>query len=443
MLIVRTFSDLFSRKTPLAARLWRGGGLVAAFIGTLMVGNLFVSRQRAVTWDMLGHDFLAFYYGGTCALTGHYERLYDLPATRVFEHNTGTAAGLSLGTSFGPWWNPPFAAWLFAPFAALPYLTALHAWWVFSGVCLTASMFLLAGMLRGGWKIKLLLPFLVVLSMPCFQVFCHGQNTCFSLLLLTTTVWLWRKNRGLLAGMVCGLLFYKPQLGAVIAAVLCVNQGRRAVLGVCLTGAALALANVLLMPGSLYEFAYHMPLNLHWIQEENLYRWERHVTLKSFWRLVFQGDTVGVTQWSTRVAWYASELMMGAALIALVIRTLREGRSACARDRLIAATIAAMPLVMPFYFDYDLLLLTVGIVVYAADRQRELALGQEANGEDRAVVAVWVGIFLVTMLWKWQMGPLVPLLVAAAGLLIRRAFRATRIPAVLESPRTLPSALAA
>ncbi len=38
-----------------------------------------------------------------------------------------------------------------------------------------------------------------------------------------------------------------------------------------------------------------------------------------------------------------------------------------------------MPLLMPFYFDYDLLLLSVGIVVYAADRQRKLNLSDAAS----------------------------------------------------------------
>ncbi|MGD0768962.1 MAG: glycosyltransferase family 87 protein [Tepidisphaeraceae bacterium] len=443
MRIIDVLKDRLTTRHDLRTRLWRVGGLVAVFLVTILIGNTFISKDRAITWDMLGHDFLPFYYGGTCARTGHYEQLFDLPAAKAFEFNTGHAAGLSLGTSFGPWWNPPFAAWMFAPLSALPYLSALHVWWTFSAVCLAASIFLMCRMLRGGWETQLLVPFLVLMAMPCFQAFCHGQNTFFSLMLLTTTVWLWRGNRSLLAGMVCGLLFYKPQLGAVIAAVLCLGQGRRAILGVCLTGTALVLVNVLTMPGTLHEFVYHVPLNLRWIQDENPYRWERHVTFKAFWRLVFQGDNVGPTTTATRVLWGFSEIAMLAALGAMVVKTMRSENSPSERDRLISATIAAMPLLMPFYFDYDLLLMSVGIVVYAADRQRGAAAKEAQNWEDRWLVRVWSVVFLALIFWKTRMNPVVPLLAAAAGMLIRRGLRTPAKSSAAELPRSLPTALAA
>jgi alpha-1,2-mannosyltransferase len=434
----------FTTQRDIPTTLWRRGGLVAAFLLTILVGNKLIPKDKAVTWDMLGHDFLALYYGGNCALTGHYERLYDLPSTKAFEYSTGTAAGLALGNSFGPWWNPPFAAWLFAPFAALPYLSALHAWWCFSAICLSGAIFLLCRMLQGAWKVRLLVPLLILTSMPTFQAFCHGQNTFFSLLLLTTTVWFWRTDRPLLAGIVCGLLFYKPQLGAVIAAVLCLHQGRRALLGVCLTGTALVLVNVLTMPGTLHQFVYQMPLNLHWIQEEIPYRWERHVTLKAFWRLVFQGDAVGPTSIATRILWLISEAALFAGLVRVFLASIGKNKSPSQRDRLIAATIIAMPLLMPFYFDYDLLLMSVAIVVYAADRQNDPTSTFSTHWEDRWLFRVWSLVFLTLMLWKSIYNPTVPLLAAGAVLLIRRALRPHEIVAKAEQqPQTFRPSLAA
>ena len=392
---------------------------------------------------MLGHDFLALYYGGTCARTGHYEQLYDLAATRAFEFRTVSASGLSLGTDFGPWWNPPFAAWLFAPFSALPYLSALHAWWFFCAVCLVVSMMLLCGMLGGTWKTRGLIPLLMLISMPCIEAFSHGQNTCFSLLLLTTTVWLWRNDRPVLAGIVCGLLFYKPQLGAVIAAVLCLHQGRRALLGVGMTVAGLALVTVLAMPGTLHEFVYRMPLNLRWIQEQNVYRWEWHVTLKSFWRHMIQGDAVGPTATATRVLWGLSEFALFTGLSRVVLKSMGRRNSRPQRDRLIAATIFAMPLLMPFYFDYDLLLLSVGIVVYAADFQNSHVAESAASGEDRWLVRIFTLIFLVTMFWKFAFNPVVPLLTAGAVLLIRRGLRPAENSEAARQPQSFYPSLAA
>jgi hypothetical protein len=438
---MRLFPALRKRLTnpgDVRTLLWAAGALMALPIVTVLIANAFLPNNRAVTWDMLGHDFLALYYGGHCALTGHYEQLYDLPATKAFEYSVGHAAGLSLGKSFGPWWNPPFAAWLFAPFAALPYMSALHAWWSFCALCLVGSMILLGSMFRGGWRTRMLIPLFLLTSMPCIQAFCHGQNTQFSLLLLTTTVWLWRKDRPLLAGLVCGLLFYKPQLGAAIAAVLCFTQGRRALLGVCLTGASLLLINILTMPGSLHEFLHQMPLNLNWIQEQNTYLWERHVTFKSFWRFMFQGNAMGPTKPVTLVFWMLSEFALAAGLARVAFKSLGRGISASQRDRLIATTIASMPLLMPFYFDYDLLLLAVAIVVYCADRQHT-----PGNREDRWLVWSWSLVFLVLTFWKLPYIPTVPLLTIGAVLLIRRALRSDPPPAIAYTTIFPPTSIAA
>jgi len=433
------------RKRSISTVLWRRGGLVAAAFLTFFVGNFFVAPAKAVTGDMLGHDFLALYYGGYCARTGHFEQLYDLPATRAFEFATGHSANLSLGTSFGPWWNPPFAAWMFAPFSALPYLSALHAWWICSAICLGISIGLMCVMIPAGWKIRSLVPLLILTSKPCFLAICHGQNTFVSLLFLTMTVWLWRGGRPLLAGVVCGLLFYKPQLGAVVAAVLCLSQGRRAILGIALTGTALLLVNILTMPGSLHEFVHHVPLNLTWIQDQSVYRWERHVTLKAFWRGLVQGDTIGTTSPTTRILWALSEIALLAGLGRAMLATIRSGGPS-SRDRLIAATIVAMPLLMPFYFDYDLLLVSVGIVVYAADRQNNAA----ETKSDIQLLRFWTVIFLsmwlwflVLIVWKTTFNPTVPLLAVAAIIQIRCALQTPIRQPIAEPVQIPPTALAA
>jgi Glycosyltransferase family 87 len=434
MKIARSLKRCLGLDRDLRSRLWRGGGLLAVFMWTMFAAKC-VSGKDPLTWKKLGHDFLAFYYGGKCALTGHYEQLYDLSAARAFEQGIGHAAGLSIGDSFGPWWNPPFAAWLFAPFAAFPYLQALHLWWIASLIALAISIWLMCGMLGGDWKTRGLAPFLILTAMfPCFQAFGHGQNTFFSLLLLTATVWLWRREKFLWAGMVCGLLFYKPQLGAVVAVVLCLSEGRRALLGVCITGTALVLINVLTMPGTLHEFAYQMPLNIRWIEQQNVYHWDRHVTLTAFWRQAIQGKQIGPPSMATQILWGISETALLGGLGALLLAGRRSRNPASRRDRLISAAIVAMPLLMPFYFDYDLLLVSVGIVVYVADRQRELAMSRSAQDEDRWLVRMliifYAGLQLLTFLNEPRINPTVVLLAVLAVMLIRRGLR----PATYTTP---------
>jgi hypothetical protein len=452
MLLLKFIGRTLGLRQGVRARLWRAGGLTFSFMLTFIVGSWVLSWGQAQKVE-LGLDFLPFYYGGTCALTGHYEQLYDLSATRAFEIKTGHDAGLTLGPGFGPWWNPPFAAWMFAPLAALPFRPALHLWWTISVISLAISIALMCRMLRGGWKSWLLAAMLIASSMPAILVFCHGQNAFVSLLLLTATVSFWRANQSFWAGVVCGLLFYKPQAGALIAAVLCLCRGRRALMGVALTGTSLLLVNMLTMPGTLKEFVFQMPLNLHWMQEESVYRWARHVTFKAFWRKAIQDDAVGFPSLSVIILWIICETALLGGLMTLIVKTRPNADLPSRRDRLIAATIIAMPLLMPFYFDYDLLLISVGIVVYAADCQRDAVTGAPLNAEDRWLVRAFSVMYVLLIIMymivglehtlRWRIHPIVPLLAVAAGMLIRRGLRTPAAPAAAHTSPSLPTALAA
>src|SRR6185437_13575806 len=88
------------------------------------------------------------------------------------------------------------------------------------------------------WRSWALVPVLMMLSTPFIHALSHAQNTCTSLLLLTMTVVLWRKQRAVAAGLVGGLLFYKPQLWAVLMCVLVFSLGWRSLIGLSMTGMA-------------------------------------------------------------------------------------------------------------------------------------------------------------------------------------------------------------
>jgi hypothetical protein len=96
-------------------------------------------------------------------------------------------------------------------------------------------------------------------------------------------------------------------------------------------------------------------------------------------------------------------------------------------DRLIAATITATPLVMPFYFDYDLLLLAVPAVLFAGE-MLSLNPGKPMMQSDRWLMRSWVMLF-VTLLINGPLsditgiGLIVPPLAMVAGFSIVRARR--------------------
>ena len=148
--------------------------------------------------------------------------------------------------------------------------------------------------------------------------------------------------------------------------------------------------------------------------------------------------------------WIICEAALLGALLALVVKTRPFANLAPRRDRLIAATIIAMPLLMPFYFDYDLLLISVGIVVYAADCRRDSASGAPLNAEDRWLFRTFSVLYLLPIIMylivgmehtlRWRIHPIIPLLAAAAGLLIRRGLRTPAKSSAAEMPPSLPTA---
>ena len=228
--IVRNFTA-----APLSKKLGLVGGAIGVCLLTMLVGNLFSPQDKAVTRGMLGHDFLAFYTAGSFVRDGRSRELYRLESIRNFQHEVSKQHGLETGPSFGPWWNPPFYALAFEPLAKLPYPAALSAWRTINLLSLATAVATLMAMVIQAeptrWRATLLVPLLVVITMPFIQALSHGQNTMTSLLLLTATCALWRSHRGVLAGLVGGLLFFKPQLGAVLAGVMLLDLGIPAFIG--------------------------------------------------------------------------------------------------------------------------------------------------------------------------------------------------------------------
>src|SRR5207249_3660311 len=170
-------------------------------------------------------------------------------------------------------------------------------WLGINAISLLAAIVLLCQMLpdstlkgaRPDWRSAALVPLLICTSMPCIMALGHAQNTCVSLLILCATVTFWRQRRALMTGLCAGLLAYKPQLAAMLSIAIVATLGWRAMIGLFLSGGGLIGTGEWSMPGSLMNFLRQLPANLHFMQVEHEYLWERHVTLKALWRLLLQG----------------------------------------------------------------------------------------------------------------------------------------------------------
>lgn len=408
------------RSPNLCKRLWLAGGGIGLFILTLAVAGPLVDPSHEPGKIHLGYDFLPGYVAGHFTRTGEFDKIYDRVAFGDMQTRVIREAGLDMDGRYGAGLNPPHFALLFAPLSVLPYRTAAAVWLGMNVLWLAASLVLLARMLPPQRQVRWLVPLLVMASMPFCQAMGHQQSTFLSLLLLAATVTCWRGGMPFTAGAVAGLLFYKPQLALVVSLVLVADTGRRAVLGLGVTGTVTLLVTLAYMPGALETYLHALPGNLDWIQNHLQYNWGRQATFLGFWRLLLQGGATGPTWAVTRLLWWASAAAVAAALAWATLRVRRSGT----RDRLVSAAVAASPLLIPYFMDYDLLVLAVPAVLFADEVIRR---GGEMSVPDRWALRAWVGLYLWAYLNPGLSGLMrvsltVPLLTAVAACLLARCF---------------------
>ncbi len=182
----------------------------------------------------LGTDFSNVYAAGTYVLDGQPTAPFD-PARQYAREQAifGTA------TQFYGWHYPPFFLGLAALLALMPYVLALALW---QGVTLILYVLsiraILPPALAGGGKREWLL---LALAFPAvFVNLGHGHNGFLTAALMGGAL-LQLDERPLLAGILFGLLAYKPQFGLLIPLVLIAGGHWRAFVSAAVTVALLAL----------------------------------------------------------------------------------------------------------------------------------------------------------------------------------------------------------
>jgi hypothetical protein len=390
--------------SALAGRGFRRRLWLAFFgIGLLFVGALTGEIIRAATAPpgprTLGQDLLPGYVAGRLAREGRYRDLYVADVVAAHAAQVMDEADLGGDPRHAVWINPPFYAWVFIPLAALPYRTAAAAYLVLNIVFLAAGSALLCRLLarqgavewashadgrtpghptafRRDWRTWALVPAILLCSAPLWQVLAHQQNTFFSLAIAAWAVWLARTGRPALAGAVAGLLLFKPQLGAVVGVATVLLAGRRAAVGLLCTAVGLVVLSEATMPGALSAWARGMPPIVRGLRHDYAYNWCRQVTLRGFWRLLLQGNARGDTSAVVDGLWVGAWTALAAPLALATLRAWR--RSAADRERCAVALLVSMPLLMPYYMDYDLLLLAIPAVLVAGARMD----GRASDGAD-------------------------------------------------------------
>jgi alpha-1,2-mannosyltransferase len=211
-------------------------GLWGAWIGQMATTGF----TRDIEGKPIGTDHVAFYSAGRLIGDGQGERIYDIDFLWHYQPSLVNYDGLFLDA----YRNPPFYALLYVPTARLPYLVSFWIWTIVSLVMLWFGL---------GWlgSANRLEAFIFSVSFyPVFATFSFGQNSLLSFGLFCLTFRALDGGRPLLAGIVSGLLLYKPQLllGLGLWWMLSFSRYWKCLLGVALTGLFWLALSLILVP---------------------------------------------------------------------------------------------------------------------------------------------------------------------------------------------------
>lgn len=286
----------------------------------------------------LGSDFSDVWAAGRLALQGHAAAAYD-PAKHYAMQQ---AAFHRSDIAYYGWAYPPSFLLLASGLALSPYLAALSLW-----QCATAPIYLATmSAIAPGRKTLLL-----ATAFPgVFMNLTHGQNGFFTVALLGGGLLL-LDRRPLLAGVLFGLLAYKPQFGLILP--LALMAGGR-------WKAFAAAAACVALTTAICTLAFGADI------------WRAFVASLPFTRIVFleQGNTGfeklqsvfgAVRLWGGSVGLaYAVQAVVTGAVAIGVVMLWRSGADARLKA---AGLLTACLLATPYCLDYDLMLLAPAVAL--------------------------------------------------------------------------------
>ncbi len=392
---------------------------IAGFLYLVVTANGLIDSQGRP----LGTDFSNVYAAGTYVLDGTPEAPFDLPRQHAREQKIFGEA-----TPFYGWHYPPFFLFIAAALALMPYAIALVAW-----QAITLGLYLLAiwgivtptrrpsadlPLSEGGLSARDPLWLLVALAFPAVLInIGHGQNGFLTAALLGAA--LVKLDRWpLFAGILFGLLAYKPQFGLMIPIALAASGRWRTFAAAAVTVGLLAVATTL-------TFGPHV--------------WQAFLDSTRFTRLVAleQGDTgwykiqsvfAWARMWGASIA--VAYALQGALIVALGAALGWLWRSAASYPLKAAALCLAAILATPYTFDYDMMVLAPAIAFLAVDgRARGFA-----PWEKTALAALWLAPLFARSVAQVSLIPLgVPTMLVVFVLILRRTALDLILPMAFRS----------
>jgi hypothetical protein len=294
----------------------------------------------------LGTDFLSFWAASKLALAGRSTAVYALASHAAAERSAYPGAPIGYAAFF----YPPLYLLVCLPLALLPYLPALIAWLGATGYTCWRAVRGLLGEARAG----LVAP---ILAFPgVFSTLVHGQNA-----FLTTALFgfgaLCLETRPLLAGVMFGLLAFKPHLGLLVPIALIAGGRWKSVFAAAATVAAFAAVTTLVFGPDIWRAFAAISSLARSSLDQDLVGSEKMVSAFAAVRVLHGG--VGLA--------YAVQAVVSVIAAILVAGLCRRRADPLAQG---AALASASLLASPFLLDYDLMIAAVPLAWLVREARR-------------------------------------------------------------------------
>jgi alpha-1,2-mannosyltransferase len=357
------------------------------FTGWVMALHGMVSREG----KPLGVDFQVNWAASEMALGGQSSAVYDIEKFHAVEEQ-----GVGQRTFVAPMIYPPTFLVLVLPTALLTYLSALCLWMTLT----------LAGYTLVLWKI---IPrtetFWPALAFPgAFANLMNGQNGLLAFSLLGGALLL-LESSPLWAGVLFGLLSYKPPMGVLVPLVLAASGRWRAFFAAGFTAMALAGISFVLFGADTWRAFFNtLAFTRHQILERGEVQFYTMQTVFAGTRLLGGGITAA----------YVSQIVAVAITAAIVLWIWRQN----IQFELKAAALATgLVLVSPYIIYYDLVVLALPIAWLALEGRRSGFLPFEKS----LLVVAWLLPLICEPVARTTSVPLTPLVcVLLLGFITRR-----------------------
>jgi len=215
-------------------------GMTILYLGALLRSDHWIEPDGRV----IGRDYLAFFMAGEMVRDGAIGNLYSFPAQQSWQRD--------FMADINPNWsgtclylNPPHYAWFMSLVSRTGYGPSLIIFWLLSIACFVATVLIWRSWLPASqFKTAVIL----AVCMPAwFWALVGGQNSFFSLLILTGFCAMLCKRRDMAAGLVLSMMAFKFQLLLLPAAMLLLTRRWRACLGLAIGGVLTAGFTILAM----------------------------------------------------------------------------------------------------------------------------------------------------------------------------------------------------